>query len=76
MRRGALDPDIRVQFALKQLPHENQPAIFAAHGHDVAEQGLVESRGELGSEIAHLVGVRKDHDLRLQLLDDLPQRQA
>src|SRR5271166_4308117 len=73
MRSGASGLHIRVQLALKKLPNENRPA-FVPDRDDIADQHLLKSCGELGCEIAYLIGVREEDVIRLNLADQLFKR--
>ncbi len=65
---------VGIQFALKELPHENRRAGFHAKADRVADQHLIEPRGQLRREIAHLVGVREEHNRRIDFADQLLER--
>src|SRR5581483_2040954 len=71
--RSASRLEIGVQLALKELPHKNRTA-FVAHADHIADQDLVEARCQLRSEIADLIGVRKQHERWRDLSDQLLQR--
>ena len=71
MRRRAARLHVGVQFALKKLPHENGRAGFDAKADRVADQHLAEARRQLGREVAHLIGVRKQHQRGANFADQL-----
>ena len=75
---GAAPPELHigVQLALKKLAHENGRAGFDAKPDHVADQDLVEARGQLGREVADLIGVRKQHDRRVDFADQLLERRG
>ena len=62
MRFGAAEFHVRVQLALKKLANENGRALDHAEADAIADQDLVEASGEFRSEVAHLIGVREQHD--------------
>ena len=70
-RAGGLD--ISAQLALKHGPREHEPAVLRALRHDVGDERPGEPRSQRGSEIARLIGVRKEHQRRRRLLDHRPQ---
>ena len=65
---------IRVQFALKKLAYKNRTAGFRAETYGVADQHLLEPRGQLRREIANLISMREKHDRWIRFLDQLLQR--
>ncbi len=67
---------VGVQFALKKLANENRRARFHAEADGVADQDLIEASGQLGREVADLIGVRKQHDGRADFADQLFQRRG
>ena len=66
-RTRAAHPHIAVQLALKELAHERQRSGFHARRDHVAHQHLRKPRGQLGREIADLIGVREQHQRRAVL---------
>ena len=64
-RRGALEGDVGGRLALKHLAHEDQLAVFVAVADAVADHAFAEHGGELGSEIADLIGVREEDQIGL-----------
>ncbi len=60
--RVAGEADVHVEFALKELAHQDQFAILDAMRDHVTDGHAAERGGQLGQEIAHLVSVREDHD--------------
>ena len=57
--------------ALKQLADEQQPVAILLISDAVGDQAALERRSQLGSKVAHLVGVRHQHKVRLFLADEL-----
>jgi hypothetical protein len=74
--RCALERHVRSRLALKHLPHENEFAAFVAVTDAVADHALAEHGGKFRGEIAHLIGVRKQHQVRFRGVDDLLERNA
>ena len=68
--RGPAGLYVCVEFALEELPDENG-AAFVANADHVADQRLVEARGQLGREVADLVCVGEQHERRLNLADEI-----
>ena len=58
---------------MKHLPGEQQLAIFVLVADGVGDQSTVQRQGQPGGKIAHLVGVGKEHQLRLLAQDKLLQ---
>jgi hypothetical protein len=52
--------DISVQLALKELSNQNRAPVFVFDFDDVTYERNPEPSGQLGSEVAHLIGVRKN----------------
>ena len=52
--------DVGGGFALEHLADEDEVAVFVAVADAVADHAFAERRGELGGEIAHLIGVREE----------------
>ena len=61
VRTAARHAHIAVQFSLEQQPHEHRRAGFDFHRDHVADQHLGKSRRQLRREVAHLIGVGKQH---------------
>ena len=59
---------------MKHLPHENEFAVFVAVRDAVADHAFIKRRGELGREIADLIGVREQHQVGLGGFDHLAER--
>src|SRR5712691_2942376 len=73
-RRGTLKRDVGCGLALKHLAHKDQTAIFAAVADAIADHAAMERCGELGSEVAHLVGMREKNQVGLRRGKDWSQR--
>ena len=73
-RRRAGKRHVGRRLALEHLAHEDQPAVFVAVADAIADHALAERRGQLRREIAHLVGVRQQHQVGLGLRDRLAER--
>ena len=72
--RLASKTDVGSEFPLKHLPHKEQLlALFLIADH-IRNQTTAERRGQLRREVAHLVGVRHQHQTRLFAADELLQR--
>src|SRR5262249_15350171 len=56
--------------------NEDEFPAFAAKTDAVANHALAEHSGKFRREIAHLVGVREEHEVRLGGFDDLLERGA
>ena len=74
VRFSAAELDVGIELALKKLANENGRAGFDAKSDGVADQDLIEASGELGCEVANLIGVRKEHDRRTDFANELFQR--
>ncbi len=74
IRRIAGKRNIGGELALEHLAGEQQLAAFVLVADGVADERAVQRGGKLGSEVAHLVGVRHQHQSRLLLLDELLER--
>ncbi len=53
------------ELALKHLPGKQQLAVLVLVADGVADQRAIQGERQLGSEVAHLVGMRQQHQLRL-----------
>ena len=63
---------VGVQLALEELAHQHERAVLDAVRDHVADQRRGRSAvASLGSEVAHLVGVREEHEARVDVLDQL-----
>ncbi len=74
-RPGALERHIRGGLALKHLSHKHQPAVLIAIPRAIANHPLAERCSKLRRKIAHLIGMRQQHEIGLRLLDNLCQRE-
>ena len=74
VRSVAGERNVGNEFALEHLPGEQQLAALVLVADGVADEGAIQGRGQLGGEVAHLVGVRHQHQLGLLLLDEAFQR--
>src|SRR5271157_842688 len=74
MRRLPGKLHIGSKFPLENLPHEDHHLAFTTVAQAVTHQRLMQRRRQLGSEIADQVGVTENHETRLLLLDNLPER--
>ena len=72
-RGVAGEDDIRRGAALEHLAHENQFAVFVAIADAIANHSFLHGSRELGSEVAHLVGVRQENEVGLGGFDRLAQ---
>ena len=63
--------NVRRKLALEHLPGEQQLAAFVLVAGGVADERAIQSGRQLGSEVAHLVGMRHQHQLGLLLVDEL-----
>ena len=84
---GAISPDLQSsqpgglsgegyighKLSLKHLPGKQQLAVFVLVADGVGDQGAVERQSQPGSKIAYLVGMGKQHQLRLLARDELLQ---
>jgi hypothetical protein len=61
---------------LKHLADEDELAAFILVGDAVADHSLPQHRGEFRREVADLIGVREENEIRLRGLDDLLERDA
>ena len=68
------EADIGGEFALEHLASEQQLAAFVLVSDGVADERAVQRRREFRGKVAHLVGVRHQHQLGLLLLDKAFQR--
>jgi hypothetical protein len=59
---------------LKHLPHEHEFAGVVAITDTIANHAFAERRGKFRREIAHLVGVREEYEIRRCGLDHLLER--
>src|SRR2546429_1407332 len=75
-RRSSGKRDIRRGFALEHLTHENELATLVAVTNAVADHALAEHGCELRREVAHLVGVGEQNQIRLGTFHYLFQRDA
>ena len=73
---AALKGNVRRGFALKHLPHKGQLPTFVAIADAIANHALAEHGRQLGRKIAHLIRMRKKHQIRLCRADYLRQRYA
>ena len=71
----ACEDDVRGGAALKHLAHEDEFAVLVAVADAIADHSLAHRRGELGREIANLVGVRQQDQIGLRAFDHLAQRE-
>ncbi len=69
--RVAGEGDVGGKFPLKHLAGKYQPLSILTIGDAIADQRALQRVGQLGSEVAHLVGVRHQHQPRLSLGDKL-----
>ncbi len=65
--------DIGDEFPLKHLARKQQLAIFVFVADRVGDQATVQGHREPGCEVAHLVGVGKEHQFGLLAGDKLLQ---
>src|SRR5579863_8163192 len=70
MRSGPAHANIGVQSALKKLAYEH--TVF--RGNDVADQDPLKASRQFGREVASLVGVRKQYQIRTDLSDERLER--
>src|SRR5215467_10477867 len=70
-RRGTSERDVRSSFALEHLSHKNELPTFVAVADTVANHAFAKHGGEFGSEIADLIGMRKQNEIGLCGFDDL-----
>ena len=73
---GALEGDVGGGFALEHLADKDEFAGFVAVADAVADHAFAELSGELGREVADLIGVREENQIGLGGLDDLLERDA
>ena len=64
-RPVARQRNIGREFSLKHLPREEQLSALEFAAHRVAHQQRTQRSCELGRKVAYLVGMRKQHQLRL-----------
>ena len=67
--RIAGEAHVHVELALKELAHQHEFAILDAMADHVADRYAAERGGQLRQKVAHLVGVREDHDLGARVFD-------
>ena len=68
------ETDVGGELALEHLPGEEQLVAFFLIANAVADDGATHGGRELGNEIAHLIGVRHEHEPRLLVGDELFER--
>ena len=68
------EADVGGELALEHLAGEEQLAVFVLEADAVADDGASHGGGELGDEVAHLIGVRHQHQLRLLRGEELFER--
>src|SRR5439155_24342451 len=61
------------QIALEHLAGKNQLIAVFLIANAVADPGARHWRGQLGSEVAHLIGMLNEHQLRLHRFEELLQ---
>src|SRR5882762_2568273 len=67
---------VRHSFSLEHLAYENELAALVAVADAVADHAFAEHGREFRREVAHLVRVRKQNQIRLRRFDDLLQCHA
>ena len=75
-RRLAREHHVCGRPPLKHLPHKNELTVFVAVRDAVADHSFLHRRRQLRREIAHLIGVRQQNEIRLRVFDRLAQRAA
>src|SRR6516165_9481562 len=70
-RRGAGKSDVGGGFALEHLAHEDQLAAFVAITDAIADHAFAHHGSKLGSEVADLIGMRKQNKIGLGGFDHL-----
>src|SRR6185437_6035377 len=63
--------DISIELAEENSARESELAAFGLRANTVADERLAETRGELRSEVTHLVRVRQENKIRIDLLNNL-----
>src|SRR6185312_16149593 len=71
VRRGTGKGNVGGELALEHLAGEDQLVTIFAEANGVTNKRALKRRGELGSKVAHLVGVRHQHQSRLFLVDEV-----
>ena len=65
------EADVGREFALEHLASEQKLLAFFLEADAIADDGASHGGREFGNEVAHLVGVRHQHQLRLLRRDEL-----
>ena len=73
-RSVAGEADVGGELALKHLTGEKQLAAFVLEADAVADHGAPHGRSQFGNKVAHLIGVRHQHELRLLRGEQLLER--
>src|SRR6266481_1087838 len=68
--------DVRGGFSLEHLPHEHEFAAVIAVADAIANHALAEHGRELWREVAYLIRMRKQNQIRVGAFDHLLQRRA
>ena len=74
VRRGAGKRNVGSELALEHLAGKDQLATVFAEADSVTDERALERRGQLRSEVAHLVSVRHQHQRGLFLVDEVFER--
>jgi len=61
VRRLTLGHDVGGQLSLKHRPDERRVAAGPLDGDDIGDDGAIEPRGQLRSEVARLIRVRQQN---------------
>ena len=72
--RRAGERNVGSEFALKHLAGEDQLVTVLAETNGVTDERALERSGQLRSEVAHLIGVRHQHQRGLFLIDKVFER--
>ena len=70
-RRLAIRHNISIELAEENPARERELAALSPRANAVADERLAKARRQLGSEVTHLVRVRQENEIRIDLLDDL-----
>src|ERR1019366_5354442 len=65
--RASDEADVRRELSLEHLASESQVAALVLVADGIANERTIQPGRQLGSEVAHLVGVRHQHQLGLLL---------
>ncbi len=68
------EADVGGELALEHLAGEDQLSVFVFEADAVADDGASHGGGELGDEVAYLIGVRHQYELRLLRGEELFER--